>query len=431
MSAEPRPVTSTEAWVHWEGQFVNGIFPLRRFLGGSNHSAVFLTEYRAENIANAAIKLVPADAQQAEAQLAQWRMAAALAHPHLVRIFEVGLWQSGGREFLFVVMEHAEQTLAQILRRRALSLDETQELLLPTLDVVAFLHRNHLVHGQLTPSNFLAIGDQLKLSRDGIRPIGDSTSAGDIWSLGVTLVEALTQRAPAWSDEQSATTPVPATLPAAFVDMVRRCLSPTPAERPTASELEALFKPAPQAPSLPEPPPPAREAPQEAAALPNSPKLHPLLLTIAAALLLSLLVWAGLRLADTPQTNLQLPAIPAPTPAAPSTAAQPVAQTPVEAPAPTAASPSVLLETKPDVPRAILDKIQGRLFVTVRVLVDPSGNVIGALLEDPGSSKYFARVASDAAREWKFVPADSRGPRVWLLRFVFTREGVTTRVIAV
>jgi TonB family protein len=452
MSAEPRQVTNTEAWVHWEGQFVNGIFPLRRCLDGSSHSAVFLTEYRAENIANAAIKLVPVDAQQAEAQLSQWRTAAALSHPHLIRIFDVGRWQFGGREVLFVVMEHAEQTLAQILRRRALSLDETQDLLLPTLDVVAFLHRNHLVHGQLRPSNFLAVGDQLKLTRDGIRPVGDSASgirsrssydppelqergfstAGDIWSLGVTVVEALTQRVPAWSDEQSATTAVPATLPAAFADVVRRCLRPAPAERPTASELEAQFKPAPQVHSLQEPPPLAREAPREVTAPPSSPKLHPLLLTIAAALLLSLLVWAGLRLANTSQTDLQLPAIPAPAPAAPSAAAQPVSQPPVEpAPAPTAASPSVLLEAKPEVPRAILDKIQGRVLVTVRVLVDPSGNVIGALLEDPGSSKYFARVANEAAREWKFVAADSRVPRVWLLRFAFTREGVTTRVIAV
>ena len=64
MNAQSRLV-QTDAWTQWESQVVNGVYPLRRFLGGSNHSAVFLTEYKAERIANAAIKFVPADTLQA------------------------------------------------------------------------------------------------------------------------------------------------------------------------------------------------------------------------------------------------------------------------------------------------------------------------------------------------------------------------------
>ena len=44
-------MTETEIWTKWESQVVNGIFPLRRFLGRSNHSVVFLTECRAQNLA--------------------------------------------------------------------------------------------------------------------------------------------------------------------------------------------------------------------------------------------------------------------------------------------------------------------------------------------------------------------------------------------
>ncbi|MGH7878863.1 MAG: hypothetical protein ACREQD_05145, partial [Candidatus Binataceae bacterium] len=62
-----------EDWTKWERQVVNGVFPLRRFLGRSDHSVVFLTEYRAQNLPNAAIKLVPADPVLAEARLSQWR----------------------------------------------------------------------------------------------------------------------------------------------------------------------------------------------------------------------------------------------------------------------------------------------------------------------------------------------------------------------
>jgi hypothetical protein len=64
------------------------------------------------------------------------------------------------------------------------------------------------------------------------------------------------------------------------------------------------------------------------------------------------------------------------------------------------------------------------------VLVDPSGNVVGEFLENPGPSRYFARIAGDAAGEWKFAPADTQGSRVWLLRFEFTRGGATVDATA-
>jgi hypothetical protein len=52
-------------------------------------------------------------------------------------------------------------------------------------------------------------------------------------------------------------------------------------------------------------------------------------------------------------------------------------------------------------------------------------------LEKPGPSKYFARLADRSAKEWKFVPTENRGARVWLLRFAFSRDGVTVRTTAV
>ena len=47
----------TEVWTKWEGRVINGVFPLRRFLGGSDHSGVFLTGYLAQGLPNAALKL--------------------------------------------------------------------------------------------------------------------------------------------------------------------------------------------------------------------------------------------------------------------------------------------------------------------------------------------------------------------------------------
>jgi TonB family protein len=79
----------------------------------------------------------------------------------------------------------------------------------------------------------------------------------------------------------------------------------------------------------------------------------------------------------------------------------------------------------PDVSRSALQTIHGRIKIAVLVVVDRSGMVIDAHLKNTGPSSYFARVASEAARKWTFTPADEPGTRQWLLRFEFTRSGVT------
>ena len=61
--------------------------------------------------------------------------------------------------------------------------------------------------------------------------------------------------------------------------------------------------------------------------------------------------------------------------------------------------------------------------------VDGAGNVVAENLELHGSSKYFARLASDAARKWKFAPAGIQSPREWLLQFEFSRGGVTGHAV--
>jgi TonB family protein len=79
----------------------------------------------------------------------------------------------------------------------------------------------------------------------------------------------------------------------------------------------------------------------------------------------------------------------------------------------------------PVVPRSALATIHGHVRVAVLVIVDPSGNVAGAILENPGPSSYFARLAKEAARKWQFPPADTQDSREWLVRFEFTRRGPT------
>jgi TonB family protein len=85
----------------------------------------------------------------------------------------------------------------------------------------------------------------------------------------------------------------------------------------------------------------------------------------------------------------------------------------------------VVHEELPVVPRSASETIHGHVRVTVRVIVDRSGNVVDALLENPGPSSYFARLAKGAAGKWRFVPADNEDTREWLVRFEFARSDTT------
>ncbi len=203
----------------WEGRIVEGKFPLQKLLGGSAHSAVFLTERNVNGFQNAAIKLIPAESSSAEnlnedAQLFRWTDIAKLSHPHLIRLFESGRCQIDGANFIYLVMEYAEEDLAQVLPHRPLSPQEVQEMLPPTLDALIFLHHAGFVHGHVKPSNVMAVNNRLKISADHLRKTGERANkestaydapeltstgfspAADVWSLGAMLVAVLTQQEP-------------------------------------------------------------------------------------------------------------------------------------------------------------------------------------------------------------------------------------------
>ncbi len=261
MSVEPSESLS-EVWTRWQGQVINATFPLGRLLGSSDHSGVFLTRSGARGPADVAIKLVPTNRALAELLLPRWKRASILAHPNLLPLLQWGGCQLEGLPYLYGLMEYADQTLAQLLTHRALTDDEAREMLLPTLDALAYLHRQELVQGQLKPTNILVVADQLKLASDTARRLsegatsthpptaydppearqGSTSPAGDIWALGVTLCEALTRRLPSGLSEPGEVPVLPADFSPAFRDIVARCLSLNPLDRPGLKELAAFAR---------------------------------------------------------------------------------------------------------------------------------------------------------------------------------------------
>jgi len=129
MRAAVRADRSVDFGKQWQGQTVDGRYPLEQYLGGSDSTAVFLTSLPADTKAKAAIKLVRSSGEQAEALLSNWKRVAQLSHPHLLRVFDGGQCWLSGNELLFVVTEYADENLAQVVPQRALTGSETEAML--------------------------------------------------------------------------------------------------------------------------------------------------------------------------------------------------------------------------------------------------------------------------------------------------------------
>jgi len=538
----------SEASKQWEGQIVEGIFPLRQFLGGSDHSAVFLTEYGSGELQKAAIKILASDPASADLQLARWQFASQLSHPNLLRLFRSGRCRIDGEDLLYLVMEYAEEDLSQILPQRALTPEETRDMLGPVLDALEYLHGKGFVQGDLKPANILATGDHLKLSSDAISRIGELqgvsrrpdaydppeaisgilTPAADVWSLGTTLVEVLTQHLPEWQPGPNREPVLPANLPAPFLEIARQCLRLEPHRRISIVDIAARMNPraaaaaasaagfipglSPSAspaavtgllsPATTQPMASLPEAPRGTARMQKSPHRPPpyresgsrsrfLVPLVVGALLFAAILTVPRLLPRRPdvksaatvapdkpagQAAVQKKAdtIDSPKPKANPERESPVSQTaksvappvpqtvqrtaPATAPdhlkttsgkepaSPSASSASaaaseeapkpaaggiasskgeILDQVLPDVSEKARATIRGKVRVSLKVEVGPSGEVTNAEFDSPGPSKFFADLAMQAARKWAFTPPEVNGKSVaseWRLRFVFSQK---------
>jgi TonB family protein len=252
----------SEFWRQCEGQVIDNRFRLRHYLGGTDDSAVFLTQLAEPQSKKAAIKFIPAG-PNADHQVSLWRRIMQLVHPNLLRIYDIGRCRIENRDRLYVVMEYAEEDLSQILPQRALTGPEAREMLEPVLDALVYIHSFGYVHSRIKPSNILATADQLKLSSDTLFPIGESrklsrkfeahdapetatsplSAAADVWSLGMTLVETLTQRLCALQPGSQADPIVPDTLLQPFLDVARHALRRDPRRRWSIAEIAVRLNP--------------------------------------------------------------------------------------------------------------------------------------------------------------------------------------------
>jgi len=433
------------SWETWEGRTVDR-FVLGKYLGGSEESAVFRARVAEGDPAEAAIRFVVVDPADAERQLERWKQTAELTHPNLIRIFRTGKCSVEGREFVDVVEEFAEENLGQIIPERALTAEEVRGMLGPLLSVLQYVHGKGLVHGSIRPSNILAVGDQVKVSADGLRQAGELprsesvydapeagngiSAAGDIWSLGMTLVEALTQHVPVWDPARMNAPKVGQDIPEPFRAIARRCLEVDPQRRCGFEEIRDRLEGRATSGKL-EP----IEGSVTAGAIRSAGKFTEIWQRwLVPAVVLALVIFLIARPWVSKSPNRAETSTSQPTTAQPVVTPQPQQNGSAGETAPksadreaqggksngVASNDEVLTRVMPDVLPSARRTIQGKIKVRVQVDVDANGNVTEARLKDAGPSKYFARVSVEAARRWKFTPARDE-KRQWTLMFAYTR----------
>ncbi|MGA8432481.1 MAG: TonB family protein [Candidatus Sulfotelmatobacter sp.] len=434
----------------WEGRIVDARLPLRQRLGSSDHSSVYLTEIAGPGSPKAVVKIFPADFFDAARQLPRWRTLTQLNNVALLRLLDGGQSNIDGTPFFFVVTDFVEEDLSQILPQRALTAGEVTDLLPPVLEGLAYLHKNGFVHGHIQPSNIMAKGDKIKLPVERVYALGDRrdknspvgpyaapetalgafTPAADVWSLGMFLIAALTQKPLSFPGNIPTAPAIPAGIPEPLRSIIADCLVLDPKERCSITEIGAWIRPA-QAPPAVSSKSPAPPKPVAKPVPPPSPSPAPIKKVSPTptgnrksgwrigAVIAAIVIIGAMVLEQKMVSRKQQPG-----PAVNQAATEP---TPAPAAAPIPAPPEDPIRHRvvPGISANTKRKIHGVIKVSVHVDVDPSGKVIAAKIVSPSSSQYFNNLSQESAEQWEFSPPQENGtpePSAWLLRFQFSRR---------
>jgi serine/threonine-protein kinase len=203
---------------------------------------------------------------------AEARALAALSHPAIVQIYEIGF----EADEPYLVMELVDgPSLREVLAERdRLSDGETRSLGIQLARALDAAHARGILHRDVKPANVLRAPDgQWKLADFGIARLpdsattlvgqflgtpafaapetlarGEATTASDVFALAVTLAEAASGervRGDASFDELIESADQPVALPASLAPGLARALAPAvalaPRDRPTAAALAELL----------------------------------------------------------------------------------------------------------------------------------------------------------------------------------------------
>ncbi len=276
----PGETTQTDLdWSRLQGTVLEGGYQLESILSADAVGATFKVRVLGDASANSIAKLFGMDPANAAEQAALWESTRELDSTNLLTPLGAGQTQVDGASVAYLVVRRPDEVLEAAIRERPLSTPEASEVLLAVIRGLDELHSHGFVQGSLSPEHIVAAGDAIKLSvecvgRRGFAPrlhlrepkYRAPESAGqyvtpeaDVWCLGATLIEILSQQ-PCGDDCMAQA----AKLPAPFDGIARRCLDPDPETRPKLGQVEVMYR----STTAPPPAPKKFEVPVTAAAPP-------------------------------------------------------------------------------------------------------------------------------------------------------------------
>jgi eukaryotic-like serine/threonine-protein kinase len=276
-------VAEKSSWGFHEGdEIVPGRYATRLLGGGRRYEAYLAWDDELHTLVVAkVVRPALVDSEGARNGIAgEARALAALSHPAIVRLFDTVL--DGPRPHL--LLEHLEgPRLSTLLRRYRVILEQLLPLALELCSALHYMHGRGFLHLDVKPRNVVmssrprlidlsvsmpaenvgtitrAVGTDAYMAPEQCDPerFSEIGPPADIWGLGVTLYEALTRVRPfpAADPSKSATGaakypqlaadpfPLPDDFPRPLMDAIASCLERSPADRPTAAQLAAVFEP--------------------------------------------------------------------------------------------------------------------------------------------------------------------------------------------
>ncbi|REJ48426.1 MAG: serine/threonine protein kinase [Microcystis flos-aquae DF17] len=273
-----------------EGQQI-GPYRLNKFLGAGGFGGVFHASEMVRNtsVQEVAIKVIP---ESSDDKLIELTNSRKLEHPNLIKSYAVGEFTFLKTEMLYLVMELAQGSLENHIAKGGLSADEIKNITAQVAQGLNYLHRQNKVHRDLKPGNILKVNQQYKLADFGlIRTLnnkshtqtvhntgtiiymppeafrGDISSAWDLWSLGIMLIQMTTNQLPYKFNNDNNQLMVKVincelqipSLPKEFKPIIEGCLQKDRKQRWTAQQvlnaLQAVKKPVSPIPLIASPTP--------------------------------------------------------------------------------------------------------------------------------------------------------------------------------
>jgi eukaryotic-like serine/threonine-protein kinase len=245
-------------WQSLPGMTLDGGYELKEIVEAERTRATIRVRVLGDYMLKAFASFYVLEADAAKKQVELWDAVRGIERrSDLSAPLGAGVLWLNGAAIGYVVLQSPDESLAEAVKARALSGEEATEVVRSSARALQALHAEGLVHGCVSPEEIQAVSESVKLSTESIREVNTEpiverkaakylapetearnlTIAADIWCLGATLFEMLTQKTyePGLYEEASE-------LRHPFGTVAGTCLESDPDKRCKVAEIDGILK---------------------------------------------------------------------------------------------------------------------------------------------------------------------------------------------